>query len=78
MLESITGSTIATLRVFALEVVLLKLRFGPDAVCDNVRSVGLPSFAAQDPYVIFEGDYLSATTIAFADVVAITCWSSAR
>jgi hypothetical protein len=78
MLESITGSTIATLRAFALKVVLLKLRFGPDAVCDNVRLVGLPSFAAQHPYAIFEGDYLSATTIAFADIVAITCWSSAR
>jgi hypothetical protein len=46
MLESITGSTIATLRAFALAVVLLKLRFGPDAVGVNVRSVGLPSFAA--------------------------------
>jgi hypothetical protein len=46
MLESMTGSTIATLRAFALAVVLLKLRFGPDAVGVNVRSVGLPSFAA--------------------------------
>jgi hypothetical protein len=71
MLESITGSTIATLRAFALEVVLLKFRFRLDAVCDNVRSVGLPSFAAQHPYVIFEG-------IARAIVSEIHAWLAGR